>query len=751
MNSNDVSRDFITRRVFRALGRQTAGAMLLFAVAAMAVDPNYVKTTTYAEESHGPVTTITYTDGLGRTIQTQTLAEGNDQAMVTAREYDQAGRHTKTSRLFAHTSDGTFLSDGIKKANSALGDPAYVETEYANDPLGRPKKRGAPGNTFKIGGGHDTEYWYFGTVRDPGASHEWLTDSGFVKESKLEDLTDDTDFGISSPTHHLTISRDPDGAYFQEMTDAFGRTVATWAADGNGQEIESRYEYDILGNMLKEIPPGGKLGPTEYDYDALGRIVSKKGPDAKEVKYYYDDAGLLEKVMDGNAWARGEWWAEENGVFEVTAAPGYRYDNYGRQVMTQILIESYRLVGYEYISTLEETCTKVRSIYDNPEDAEPFIANSAISSYRLSQLANTRGRVAVRIAYGEECRCLNEAEEAECAQKVIEAFWYDTEGRVLFKFLSIPGRDEQVFYYAYDKQGKPVMRQYFPREGQIDVITFYNYDDFGRLSRIYQDGETRVTYTYDERGMLTEKTFYEAENNTMEQDPVYTVSYDYHDDRDWLTKIDVPEGETSAFTEELFYENSPAGAVGNRYGGDISAVVLYQRDQQGREQRLDLRYTYDNLSRLTDVAHVRHGDDDMRLRYGSTFEYKADGRFTTKRDGADQSHWGNYTYYDDIRGYDAGDKKSSRLSGIGGVYPKGTWLYDANGNMTVDKSKNMVISYDWRNLPVLISFYDTIEGETVDEVQNNIEDGTMTRVSHVKMLYDAGGNRVQKQAFKQQR
>ncbi|MBD3314820.1 MAG: hypothetical protein GF344_03465 [Chitinivibrionales bacterium] len=723
--------------------RQTL-VITVCALVSRAAEPNYVKTTTYASgkdcsycRSNGPVTTVTHTDGLGRTLQSQTLAEGVSEAMVTVEEYDDAGRPFKRSRLFAHASDGSYITDGMAKANSALGDPAYSKTDYSDDPLSRPIKSAAPGASFI---GHEVEIWYFGTVTSPSTGHTWLTEKGFVKESKLGDLSSTTDFGLSSPSHYLTITKDPNGAYTQEMADAFGRTVATWASPADGEEIIAEYEYDLAGNLLKEIPPGGELGPTTYVYNTLGQLVRKKGPDAEGVIYSYNKAGLLENVYNGKLTEEAKRLAEQEDLLGAYGWLVYHYDNHNRQVLTEVRFEKHP----RDVERVDEYHRKVRTIYDNSHDAEPFIKNSAFTVSKLNALSNTRGRIAVQIAYGEECECQNEADEGECTQKVIEAFSYDNKGRVVTKMVSIPRRDLQWFFYTYDYEGKLVSRNYKYESNKDMILTIYKYDDFGRLEEIHQDGVTRVSYTYNNRGQLSEKSFYEPEEFAG---PAYTVAYKYHTQRDWLTEITSTEDFTAKFKEKLYYEDAPKGTNWARYDGNITATLMQQKTASGTEQWPYLHYKYDNTSRLTNVTHEQYGSHSMRLRYGSTYDYKKDGRFDIKQDGTDQSHWGQYRYLDDIR-VDQSGKQSSRLSGIDGVYPEGTWLYDANGNMTVDKAKNMVVTYDWRDLPVMFSFYDNIVGATYYEVLANIENNTMTRLSHVKMLYDAGGNRVMKQAFK---
>jgi hypothetical protein len=76
-------------------------------------------------------------------------------------------------------------------------------------------------------------------------------------------------------------------------------------------------------------------------------------------------------------------------------------------------------------------------------------------------------------------------------------------------------------------------------------------------------------------------------------------------------------------------------------------------------------------------------------------------------------------------------------------------IYDANGNMILDRSKRIVVDYDWRDLPTLFMFYESIPNDIsdADGVRNFIESGTTPMVSAVKMTYDGSGNRVKKEAI----
>ncbi len=66
-----------------------------------------------------------------------------------------------------------------------------------------------------------------------------------------------------------------------------------------------------------------------------------------------------------------------------------------------------------------------------------------------------------------------------------------------------------------------------------------------------------------------------------------------------------------------------------------------------------------------------------------------------------------------------------------GADQKPNYEYDKYGNMTIDRSKNMLVTYDYRNLPLKFQFFEDV-------------DARVGVSSSVDMVYDAGGNRVLK-------
>jgi hypothetical protein len=99
------------------------------------------------------------------------------------------------------------------------------------------------------------------------------------------------------------------------------------------------------------------------------------------------------------------------------------------------------------------------------------------------------------------------------------------------------------------------------------------------------------------------------------------------------------------------------------------------------------------------------------------------------------------------------EENSNRLSYIenhpkkGGSPGNPNFMYDPNGNMVIDKSKNLVITYDWRDMAVSFRFYSRLPDlaelnwSTLHQLDSRTD---LALLSEVIMIYDADGNRVLK-------
>ena len=728
-----------------------AGLYLCTFFPAYSQNPNYVETTVYGVSSAGDnITSRTYNDGLGKTLQSQVLINGaagtNKKVLVSGTEYDDIGRPSKSAKPFPYVKltsnidpldfiDGSIIT-GTNGANTYFGNDAgnyaYSETKYYDDPLNRVQATAAPGVNFSFDptNGHPDSVWTFGvTGNDVGtlptsftstsgtSYNTYFSSEGFILTNQLA-VTDNLNKNI--PTllsnvkdgelqYYLTVTKDPNGHYSQTLTDLFGKTVRTWSSADGTNPIVSHYDYDILGQTITEKPPttGSLVNPSSYAYNTLGQLVSKTTPDANHVSYEYDDNGRIHRTTDANSSALGRTLQ-------------YDYDDLGRVV-------TIAQVDNTYFNT------RVRNFYDDLSSVRQFATTvAAIDKYLLIP-TNTAGRLAATITYDQNF--WSKASDnigsipAECgySNKVIEFYSYDDEGRLDAKFTSVPGLAPfRETYYYYDFQGKIQETCTYSEYGESGggVITDFNYDANGRLASIDLNSQPFVAYTYDELGKMTQKEFLNQAGGSLPVNYAYNI-------RDWVKSINANNG--ALFTENLFYDDP---GFKPQYNGNIAQTktnfpTLPSPYGPSNSDGVGEGYSYDRLGRLTSVSS---SDNE----FGSTYTYLDDGRINTKQEG-DAAHqaWGVYHY----------NTGNNQLTGIEKSVKAGAnFVYDYNGNMIIDQSKNIAIEYDWRDMPVSFYFFPkgiNVPVDSWEKVENLIATGNWTR--QVVMTYNASGERVKKE------
>jgi hypothetical protein len=363
--------------------------LLLAALAAMAVEPNYVRTTIYSVGKDGSgspanLQSTSYSDGLGRQIQSKLrISATEDRTACTF--YDEAGRPDSSTKAFIdHSANaGLFLPGDLGTLNAAGGPlrdryPAdlnpFSYSKYSDDPLSRVIEQNGPGEDYTA---NPVKTWYFGVTGDDAGDGAGPCDAdGFIKQAHLNP----TGLNTTVPTYlngvlasnlkyFLTVSKDPNEKYTQELKDLFGKTVRTWAdpSIATNDEIIARYSYDILGNLTEETPPSVSLDPSTYTYNTLGQLIKKTSPDAATMGYAYTLTGQIEYDTAHTA----------QGVYRIR---NYVYDKLDR---------------LESISVLESGTYKVvqANYYDNTHDIQNHVALSN-SEWNLSRLENLSGRLA---------------------------------------------------------------------------------------------------------------------------------------------------------------------------------------------------------------------------------------------------------------------------------------------------------------------------------------------------------------------
>lgn len=702
--------------------------LLCLAVAAISVEPNYVKTTVFDVDGMGNnIVTTEYSDGLGRPIQSKIKLD-NTKDLTNSVFYDRIGRKTIETKFYIDTSfNGRFFPgevDRILEASYEKDFPAdkeyaYSEIEYYEDPIGRIRKSSIPGAQYHIDSDHISQLWYFGVSREDLSLTTELEngnitfEDGFVSditEGIVEGVQKDTSDVLdelykylisnkpfTNPQYKLVVKRGLGRNITQELIDALGRTVATWAdsSSADNDEIIAYYNYDIMGNLLEEIAPDNLISNSVYKYNTLGQLIRKETPDGSIEKMKYDERGNL--VIK-------EWVFDDPDTGETLKEKiAYVYDDFSR--LTEIWLLALASSSGGGIKNLE-------NYYDDIEALSKNAVKFGIPYYILPELQNLKGRKVASIS------------NLDNTYFVVDLYSYDKEGNLDKKYKILPGVPIQKITFQYDKHGK-ITEETIECGTQI-IVKKYVYDDKGRLSEIVHanNGDKQLAkYNYNDFGLLDSKKLIDKHNIEYS----YTIN-------DQIKNI-ISTG-TNGFNEDIIY--NPDMNIN-------SANFTYNKGADSKV--IDNSYFYDNLNRLTQVSAFDKNSDPFP-EYNANYSYDKIGRFNSKKEGSRELD--DYTYY----------QNSNRLKY---AESSGELIYDYRGRLVIDKRKKMVIVYDWRDLPVIFRFYSSIpDGIEYDEKGNVIVDGSYYSnyqkyiksiskdnpdcqlLSTVVMLYDAGGNRVLK-------
>jgi RHS repeat-associated protein len=219
--------------------------------------PRSVTETKYLTQNN-QATSITYLDGLGRTIQTRREMEDSNKYSVTDTIYDQLGRKSKESLPYEST--GTAYTQ--PSTNTSL----YIT--YSYDALNRITKIG------NILGDTTNTYNGFTTVTTDAEGNK----KDFTKDA-YGNLTKVTEYN-SSDAYDTTYTYSPLG-HITKITDAEGNI--------------RNFTYDLLGKRIKDEdlhkPTDTTYGIRSFTYDKAGNMISEKNAEGITTIYTYDKLG----------------------------------------------------------------------------------------------------------------------------------------------------------------------------------------------------------------------------------------------------------------------------------------------------------------------------------------------------------------------------------------------------------------------------------------------------------------------------
>ena len=746
-------------------------------------DMNYIITRAYQQATSTPLVApspeqaqvqITYFDGLGRPMQqiaNQQSATGKD--IVTPIAYDVFGRQTKDYLPFASSSRNMAYDSNAIGGNLSFYSGLYPNTQnpfsekvLESSPLNRVLKQAAPGTDWAVGTGHEIKLDYQTNTADEVKRFDVSLTADYVPS-----ITANASYAASEL--YKTVTTDENNNNTEEFKDKEGHVVLKRNYD-NSVAHDTYYVYDVYGNLTYVLPPKaeGDTSPTvldelcyQYQYDYRNRLVAKKLPGKQWEFMVYDKLDRV--VATGPAFSPfsdvtgAGWLITKYDVFNRVVYTGWLNSpatSSARGTMQQAQTNATTInenkqasgtidtIAVNYSNNVAPTTFRLLTVNYYDDYAIPNVSGLATSVANQTVTTATKG-----LATGSWTRVPTTTAEVKAETTSI---LYDYKYRPIRSYTTnyLGGytyTDSKLDIFSGQLQYTVQKHKRTGNDAELTVKEAFTYSPQKRLlthtHQINGGAEQLLAdNTYDELGKLTSKKV----GNTSAT-PLQKVDYSYNI-RGWLTKINeigsLQQGTDPAdlFSFQLNYNtvDGNTSAANKLYNGNISETFWRTATDGGFVRNYG--YKYDNLNRLKEANYQKSGQ--LTNMYNEKLNYDKNGNIKNLSRNGDRDEQYLPIQIDNLEyGYATNSNKllnvsdnSNNTSGFkDGNTIEDDYVYDANGNMTVDKNKNITaITYNHLNLPTKIIFptgnivyFYTASGQKVQKVVT--ENTTVTTTDYL--------------------
>ncbi|MGM5630307.1 DUF6443 domain-containing protein [Apibacter raozihei] len=739
---------------------------------------NYIKTTEYlseeGESGHKKVA-IVYYDGLGREKQSVSVgATPSGKDILVHHEYDEFGRIIKEFLpVPSSSSDGSFMAAPASLYSQYYANPKtynssyfYAEKELEASPLNRLFQQAAPGDSWKMGSGHEIRYEYLtnsdGEVRRfrvtlaSGYTPSLVEDGTYPAGQLYKNLVKKENWKASEGKNHTA----------EEFKDKEGRVILKRNYSG-GASHDTYYVYDCYGNLTYVLPPLLCSQPAmtsalldhlayQYRYDERNRMVEKKLPGKGREYLVYDQQDRLVMTQDSEQRKNNNQWTfSKYDAWGRIVYTGFTHSNYNR---LQMQAEANRRGNNnETISSSGFSSKGVQVYYANtraiPSNISEVLSVNYYDSYTYTGAPSASSVEGQPLLTARDIR-LTGALTASFAKLLDnntqgKGNWtftyYDKKIRPLRVLTQNPfGGFTRVDSRIESFRGKTLYtlttHSRASLAAEITVKESFTYDRQERLlSHTHQlnggEVENLVRNTYDELGQLTVKKVGGQSLAGLQQ-----VDFRYNI-RGWLTHINQPDQLSPAgqprdlFALQLSYDQPLYKGAQALYNGNISETIWKSSSDNQKRQYV---YQYDPLHRLTQAIYLKNhnpasGSFSVANAYNEKVSYDKNGNILSMDRNGAQDISNNvttidllsYTYLPGSNQLSTVRDRSNHPEGFAQKNTSGKdFEYDTNGNLILDAHKGISsISYNHLNLPYEIFF---------------------TAGNKISYLYDASGSKMQK-------
>ena len=520
------------------------------------------------------------------------------------------------------------------------------------------------------------------------------------------------------------------GAVSEEISDANGNVIKTTDKGTSGDTaIESAYEYDARGNLVKEIHSAGDY--ITYSYDSFGRVTEKQQYSSAGVQLYrtvytyYSGLNLVKDMKD----------YEAGTLYRHTY---YEYDSLGRisakaesnSEMTDAE-KSAKAVSYTYNLRGEVTGTGYGSSLTNIAAGEISGTRYEYNSYgQLTGVYVKKGTSEYKVkeySYNPDGNVMQVKDfynyTSGTGQYIALSYSYDAYGRVTaMVYTDSNGAVIEKHEYAYNRNGQVVKETNLNNVSvnPVNETRSYTYDYMGNLLKSEITGSTNVTtlYTYDKVGnRLTKKqnnvtttyTYNGLNQLTGENGGGNSLSYVYDANGNQIRITGTADGtsvnKVFAYTPSGLMSSYTSGTDTqvNRYNGDGQRVSKTEGSDVTNYfyQNGSVLYTTDSLGNVK-VFNLLNGSDILgTLRINgnnvSSYFYTEDMRGSTVNviDNSGNtvlSYW--YDDFGQVNEYrESGNSLINEVQYTGAIYDELTGLLYLNARF-YDPATGRFISQD---------------------------------------------------------
>ncbi len=620
-----------------------------------------------------------YFDGIGRVIvAVDENASVNGLDLVNITHYDEVGKDIFQYQEFEGGNNGQF---------QLFPDPAiakYTQYVYELSPLGRLMEVTPPQ-------GEPTYYSYGHNLSTDNVKN--LDNGGFFPEGKLFKTT------VITPEGKKTIT----------FNDVEGKTVlARTTYQTVNDHLDAYTQYDHKARIIKVIPPSVSTSNTNSvflkKYDGQGNLIELKSPDKGIVKFRYNSLNQLVAKQTSKLNSLNKW-----NVFE--------YDTKGRLIRSGDI----DLNGEPNVENLLATNIWNETFYSNSGTSINKVVRQETAMFNGFQLTSNR---------------------------LVTINDYDTYGRLLrVEKDNHLGGSKVTDNYVYDFAGNIISWRVTQRKtANANPVVIENetaYTPQGIATDAYQtiNGHTEHLShnTFNADGTISQ-----SQNGVNNNGALQTIDYTY--EKNHLVGINANPTADDIFSLSFIYETNNTSLTGvNTYrDGKLSAIRWKHRNESWK----NYDYGYDYIGRLTEAIYSEgngnqsvglydcsysyddQGNLERLIRYGVGYNNIVQGYNRVKVDDLYYMYENNYyNRLERIREYNyspiythhsPGYESKNQYSWNGNE----KYLYDLDGNITYDPSRQINILYNYFDLPY--------------EIEKSDQTGK------IQWLFDANGSRLQK-------